>query len=72
MRALVIYLPALACLAMMAVICIPMLLSHRKRNDSNLTDQETDPEIAELREEVAVLKARLALDDDASSETLDG
>jgi hypothetical protein len=74
MRALGSYLPALACLAMMAVICIPMLLSHRKHNNSQVTKEpDINPELAELREEVALLKARLTLDDDkAHSETLDG
>ncbi len=68
LRTLATYLPVLACGAMMLLICVPMLLSH-KRHQSN--DQNASPkEIAELREELARLKAERALED--SREVLDG
>lgn len=51
MKTLLIYLPAFACLAMAAIICLPMLLKHGKR--------QPDPEVAELRAEVARLRAEL-------------
>jgi hypothetical protein len=38
---------------MAAIICLPMLLNHRKHGP--------DPEVAELKEEVARLKAEIAL-----------
>lgn len=53
MKSLLIYLPAFACLAMAAIICLPMLLKHGKHRP--------DPEVAELKEEVALLKAQVAL-----------
>ncbi len=56
MKALFVYLPAFACLAMAVFICLPMLLKRGKH--------EPNPEIAELREEVTRLKAKVALRDD--------
>jgi hypothetical protein len=52
MRTLLVYLPAFACLAMAAIICLPMLLKHGRH--------ESDPEVAELKQEVARLKAQIA------------
>lgn len=56
MKALLIYLPAFACLAMAAIICLPMLLKHGKH--------QADPEVAELKEEVARLRAQIVLRED--------
>ncbi len=68
MRTLATYLPAFACGAMMLLICVPMLLGHKRHQSSN---QNASPqEIADLREEVARLKAERALED--STEVLDG
>lgn len=67
MRSLSVYLPALACGEMMLLICVPML---RGRKHDQPTDQSaSQQEVAELREEIARLKAELALED---SEALDG
>ncbi len=51
MKTLLIYLPAFACLAMAAIICLPMLLKHGKH--------QPDSEVAELKAEVASLRAEL-------------
>lgn len=64
MKTLLVYLPAIACLAMVAIICLPMLLKHGKH--------ETDPEVAELKEEVARLRAQIALRDDEEVAASDG
>lgn len=53
MKTLLVYLPALACLAMALIICLPMLLKHGKH--------ETNPEVTEPKEEVARLRAQIAL-----------
>ena len=69
MRTLVAYLPALACGAMMLLICVPMLLGRRRRNqppDRAASQQE----VAELRHEISRLKAERALDN--KTEALDG
>lgn len=63
MKTLLIYLPAFACLAMALIVCLPMLLRHGKH--------ETDPEVAELKEEVARLRALIALREEEVS-TSDG
>lgn len=68
MRTLVIYLPALACGAMMLLICVPMLLG-RKHNQA-AGPSASQQEVAELREEISRLKAERALEDKA--EALDG
>jgi hypothetical protein len=67
-RSIAVYLPALICGAMMLAICVPMLLG-RKHNHSS-DQSSTQQEIAELREEVARLKAERVLDD--KSEARDG
>ena len=69
MRTLVTYLPAIACGAMMLLICIPMMRNmHKDHGESD--DSDTRREIGELREEVARLKAERAVED--PSETVDG
>lgn len=68
MRTLVAYLPALACGAMMLLICVPMLLG--RRHDQSADQGASRQEVAELREEISRLKADRALDD--RTEALDG
>ena len=62
------YLPAIACGAMMLFICIPMMRNMHKGHGSS-EDSGAGSEIAELREEIARLKAERALE---KSETVDG
>lgn len=68
MRSLVTYLPAIACGAMMLLICVPMLLGrkHNQSGDAGVSQQE----VAELREEISRLNAERALED--KSEALNG
>ncbi len=47
-------LPALACAAMMLLICVPMMMGHKHKNDS---DGATPEDVKALREELAALKA---------------
>ena len=68
MRTLVAYLPALACGAMMLLICVPMLL--RRRHNQPLNPGASQEEVAELREEISRLKTERALDE--KTEALDG
>ncbi len=68
MRTLVAYVPALACGAMMLLICVPMLLG--RRHNQPLDRGASQEEVAELREEISRLKAERALDD--KTESLDG
>ena len=68
MRSLAVYLPALACGAMMLLICVPMLLGRKHNQPTN--QGVSQQEIAELREEIAGLKAERALED--KSGALDG
>lgn len=63
MEALIFYLPALACGAMMLFICIPMMRSMHKGHDDS-ADTDNRQEIAELREEIARLRAKKTLDSD--------
>lgn len=59
MRTITIYLPVIACGAMMLLICIPMMRRMHQGADTN--EAASREEVAELREEVARLKAeRLA------------
>lgn len=58
MRWLVTALPALACLGMMLVMCVPMLMN--RKHDSHEGASKED--VAALREEIALLKAKRALD----------
>lgn len=58
MRWLVTALPALACGAMMLVICVPMLLNRNKGTNEAASQED----VAALREEIALLKAERALD----------
>ena len=59
-RLLLNYLPALACLIVMAVICLPMLLGHRRgRGAAGHPSPAAAEEVAALREEVARLRAEL-------------
>ncbi len=64
MKALLIYLPAIACLVMALVICLPMLLERGK--------SQPDSEVAELKEEVARLRAQVASDGHKHLSTFDG
>ena len=61
MRSIATYLPALACGAMLLLVCVPMLLGrkHHHANDESASQQE----VAELREEISRLKAEWALTD---------
>ena len=63
MRTLGTYLPALACGAMMLLICVPMLFGRKHNSESDESD--TKREIAELRDEVARLKAERSADREA-------
>lgn len=56
MKALITYLPAFACLAMLLIVCVPMLFNRHWAHQDN--------EAAELREEVARLRAELAQQDE--------
>lgn len=69
METLITYLPAIACGAMMLLICIPMMRNMHKGNGES-DGSDTQREIGELREEIARLKAERALED--KSETVDG
>ena len=68
MRTLVAYLPALACGAMMLLICVPMLLGRRHNQPPDRAASQQ--EVAELRHEISRLKAERALDN--KTEVLDG
>jgi hypothetical protein len=69
LETIVAYLPAIACGAMLLLLCIPMMRNmHQGYGESAGTASRQ--EIAELREEVARLKAERALED--ASETVDG
>lgn len=62
-------LPALACGAMMLLICIPMMRNmHKGHGEGN--ESASPQEVAELREEIARLKAARTLADDR--EPVDG
>jgi len=64
MRSLVVYLPAVACGAMMLLICVPMLLGRRNHSGNQGASEH---EIAQLREEIARLKSERALDEKAQA-----
>lgn len=66
MSTLAVYLPALMCGAMLLLICIPMMRSMHK-GDGRSHDPGTGEEIAELREEIARLKAERVSDDPSES-----
>lgn len=68
MRILLSYLPFVGCLAMVLFMCGPMMF-RRNKNTSSADDQASTAssnEIAELREEVSLLKAQIALKDDSA------
>lgn len=67
MRTFVTYLPALACGAMMLLICVPMLL---RRKHDHAEPSASQQEVAELRDEISRLKAERALE--GKPEALDG
>lgn len=54
MRSIAAYLPALACGAMMLLVCVPMLLGRKRHEDD---DTDASQGIAELREEIERLKS---------------
>lgn len=64
MKTLLIYSPSIACLAMALIICLPMLMKHGKH--------EPNSEVAQLKEEIARLRALIALRDDEGVSTSDG
>lgn len=68
MRTLATYLPALACGAMMLLICVPMLLG--RKHDHDAEPSASQQEVAELRDEISRLKAERALE--GKAEALDG
>ena len=68
MRSIATYLPALACGAMLLLVCVPMLLG-RKHNHAG-GESASQQEVADLREEISRLKAEWALTD--RSEALGG
>lgn len=70
MSTLIAYLPVIACVGMMALICIPMMRNMHKSHGRSEDDSDARREIAELREEIALLKAERALED--KTETVDG
>lgn len=70
MRTIALYLPAIACGAMMLAICIPMMRGKSKDQTLETGAQDTRAEIAELREEIARLKADRVLGKDG--EKIDG
>lgn len=58
MESLLLYVPALACLFMLLVICIPMM---RRMSGGDRDEQRSSSdEVAELREEVALLREERA------------
>ena len=57
MRTIATYLPAIACGAMLLFMCIPMMRNKHMKRDGESTDAATRSEVAELREEIARLKA---------------
>ncbi|MGI8426735.1 MAG: hypothetical protein ACR2M4_09120 [Actinomycetota bacterium] len=68
MRNFLSYLPLVGCLAMVLFMCGPMMF---RRNKHSLSAEEqattsSSNEIAELREEVSLLKAQIALKDDSA------
>ncbi len=66
METVVTYLPAIACGAMMLLICIPMVRNlHKGHEERDVSD--SPKEIAELREEVRRLKSESV---DVTKETL--
>ncbi|MDQ3954785.1 MAG: hypothetical protein M3285_04465 [Actinomycetota bacterium] len=69
MEWLLLYVPALACAAMMLVVCIPMM--HKISRDHDEHGAASSEEIAELREEVARLRVQRA-PESKPKETADG
>lgn len=55
LKTIAIYLPVLACGAMMLLICIPMM--RKMHGGDHADDAASREEVAKLREEVARLKA---------------
>lgn len=64
MEALISYLPAIACGAIMLLICIPMMRNMHKGRDDSASGAETRQEIEELREEITRLRAEKTLGSD--------
>lgn len=62
MRTVLTDLPAVACGAMMLLICIPMMRNMHKGGDDS-ADTNTQKEIAELREEIRRLKSDSATEE---------
>lgn len=68
METVLAFLPAIACGAMMLFICIPMMRNMHK-GDGSSDDSVASSEIAELREEIAQLRAERVL---GNREMIDG
>lgn len=69
MRTFLTFLPVIGCLVMMLVMCGPMMLKMNKGR-SSAADENSPPvskDIAELRDKVSALKAKLALQEDADA-----
>lgn len=69
METVLAYLPAIACGAMMLLICIPMMRKMHK-GQGVTDDSDARQEIDELHGEIARLRAERALEDER--ETVDG
>lgn len=67
MRTILLYLPAVACLAMMAVICIPMMRNMGKRHEHHSGPTDVSEEVPALREEVARLKTERAIEAESAA-----
>lgn len=65
MRSLITYLPAIACGAMMPLICVPMMFGRKHGHSSH--QGASRQEVAELREEIARLKAEQALENETET-----
>ena len=68
MRSLAGYLPAIACGAMMLLICVPMLLGRKHHHGADAGASRE--EVAELRDEIARLKSERSREE--TSEVVNG
>lgn len=68
MESLWVVLPGLACVAMMLVICLPMMMNRNNKGTGEASPSNED--VAALREEIALLRAERSLD--GARERVDG